>query len=152
MSVAELYAQIADEHGVQLKLPADQIVRELYTYFEDAQISDEMLVLIKQLQRHYTVTVLSNTEVETGKIFSQGMIASTVGHVYASSQLGMKKPEREIYEYVCGDLAVSPQECLFIDDLEENVIGAQKVGMQTIIFKDHKTLVQDLERRSLLVE
>lgn len=149
-SVADLYAQIADEQGIQLKLPSEQVVRELYTYFEDAQISDEMLVLIKQLQKHYIVTVLSNTEVETGQIFSQGMIASTVGHVYASAQLGMKKPEREIYDHVCDDLGVISQACLFIDDLDENVLGAQKAGMQAVVFTDYEALVRYLKKENII--
>lgn len=150
LSVADLYKKLAQECDIQLDMPAAQVVKELYTYFEDAQISEEMLSLIKMLQREYTVVVLSNAEVETGKIFSQGMIATTVGHVYASSQLQMKKPDREIYEYVCNDLDVTPRECIFIDDIEENVIGAKKVGMRAVVFIDDKTLAQDLERMNLL--
>lgn len=145
LSVTQFYDDLATACNVRLQLPADQLVKELYVYFEEATITDEMLFLINKLQKCYTVVVLTNTEVETGKIFSQGMIATTVGHVYASSQLHMKKPSPEIYAYVCHNLGVVPQECVFIDDLEENINGARRKGMRGIIYRNHETLVQDLK-------
>lgn len=152
LSVANFYENLAEECDVRLRLPADQAVKELYTYFEDATLTDEMFLLIQSLQQQYTVVVLTNTEVETGKIFAEGMVANTVGHVYASSQLHMKKPDREIYEYVYNNLVVTPQECFFIDDLEENVVGAQKTGMRAVVYTDHETLVRALVKEGILEE
>ncbi len=150
LSVAKFYDDLAQAHDVQLKMPANQVVEDLYIYFEKAQIGEEMLHLIQKLQKRYTVVILTNAEVETGKIFTQGKIANAVDHVYASSQLQMRKPDREIYEYVCDDLAVIPQECFFIDDLEENEIGAQKAGMHATVYIDYETLVRDLKKMNLL--
>ena len=42
----------------------------------------------------------------------------------------MVKPDAAIYELFCERYGVSPESCLFIDDMERNVEGARRVGMQ----------------------
>jgi epoxide hydrolase-like predicted phosphatase len=49
--------------------------------------------------------------------------------VVISGEVGMRKPEPEIYAEVCRRLAVEPDECVFVDDLAPNVRGAVAVGM-----------------------
>ncbi len=49
--------------------------------------------------------------------------------VFTSYDLKCRKPEREIYLRVCEAVDLAPSEILFLDDREENVIGAQAVGM-----------------------
>lgn len=47
-----------------------------------------------------------------------------------SSDIKMEKPHAEIYNYVCNRYGLIPEECLFIDDIQKNVDGAEAVGMQ----------------------
>jgi putative hydrolase of the HAD superfamily len=49
-----------------------------------------------------------------------------------SGEVGMHKPEREIYELTVEKLGVEPSECVFIDDLRENCEGAESIGMTAI--------------------
>jgi putative hydrolase of the HAD superfamily len=53
-------------------------------------------------------------------------------HVIESSKVGVRKPEPRIYEMMCEALAVSPRECVFLDDLGVNLKPAQAMGMKTI--------------------
>jgi putative hydrolase of the HAD superfamily len=52
--------------------------------------------------------------------------------VVDSSRVGLRKPDPRIYELTCARLDVSPDRCLFIDDLECNVDAAKAVGMDSI--------------------
>ena len=52
--------------------------------------------------------------------------------VYYSCELGMRKPDEEIFTYVIEVNNLKPQETLFIDDMENNIIGAQSVGLRTV--------------------
>ncbi|MGA7988006.1 MAG: HAD family phosphatase [Candidatus Dormiibacterota bacterium] len=52
--------------------------------------------------------------------------------VIDSSKVGLRKPDPEIYHLTCKRLGVSPERCLFIDDLLCNVEAATALGMQTI--------------------
>ena len=44
----------------------------------------------------------------------------------------MKKPDREIFEYILNDLKAEPEEVLIIDDSEENIKAASQMGINTI--------------------
>ena len=52
--------------------------------------------------------------------------------VFASSDIGMRKPERAAFEHVCREIGLPPQALLFFDDLEENVAGARACGLQAV--------------------
>ena len=52
-----------------------------------------------------------------------------------SALVGIKKPNPDIYLLTCRKLEVSPTECLFMDDKQENVEAAKQVKMQTICWK-----------------
>ncbi len=56
-----------------------------------------------------------------------------------SSEVGMRKPEERIYHHTIEALnerlgvRLIPQDCLFIDDFEQNIAGAIAVGMATLL-------------------
>lgn len=52
--------------------------------------------------------------------------------VVDSSRVGLRKPDPRIYQLTCERLGVSPDRCLFIDDLECNVDAARSLGIDAI--------------------
>lgn len=55
------------------------------------------------------------------------------------------KPEPAIYKILLEDYGLKPEECVFIDDREENCRGARKLGMHAVRFHDFKQAAADLE-------
>lgn len=56
-----------------------------------------------------------------------------------SAEVRYSKPDRKIYESLLQKYMLRPEECLFIDDIEANVIGAESVGMKGYItFGSHE--------------
>ena len=54
----------------------------------------------------------------------------TVGEqCFFSFALGLHKPDPRIYRAVCRELKVKPDQCVFLDDREDNVLGARSIGM-----------------------
>ena len=49
--------------------------------------------------------------------------------IVVSGEIGMRKPDPGIFHHAAEAIGVAPEHCFFIDDLEENVLGAQAVGM-----------------------
>jgi HAD superfamily hydrolase (TIGR01509 family) len=64
-----------------------------------------------------------------------------------SCELGVNKPEREIYEVCLRRLDVDPNECLFVDDSAKNVQGAIEVGMHTIQFENFPQFMLELDQK-----
>ena len=78
------------------------------------------------------------------KIDSKGMLApdaardnverihANFDHIIESSKAGVRKPEPRIYEMMCEALSVTPEACVFLDDLGVNLKPARAMGMTTI--------------------
>jgi HAD superfamily hydrolase (TIGR01509 family) len=52
-----------------------------------------------------------------------------------SGDVGMHKPEPEIFRLGAERIGVPPEECVFVDDLRENCAGAEAVGMTAILHR-----------------
>lgn len=65
--------------------------------------------------------------------------------VVISGEVGMRKPEPEIYLHTAERLAVPPAECVFVDDLPSNVQGALSVGMVGVRFESPEQATGELE-------
>jgi putative hydrolase of the HAD superfamily len=65
--------------------------------------------------------------------------------VVISGEVGMRKPEPEIYLHAAAALDVDPAECVFVDDLGPNVKGAVAVGMVGIRHESAEQTAAELE-------
>ena len=64
--------------------------------------------------------------------------------VYLSYELGMRKPDVDIYRHVLDDAGLDASETVFIDDSFRNIEGATGAGIATIHLEHHETLGDDL--------
>jgi putative hydrolase of the HAD superfamily len=114
-----------------------------------AHINNRMVDWIRRLGAAGVKTaILSNMPVS----FYQRVLArySWIGLlnvVVISGKLGLVKPEPEIFHATLSELGTDPDETLFIDDLEPNVTGARRVGLEVIRFSDEETLDRIVSER-----
>jgi epoxide hydrolase-like predicted phosphatase len=66
--------------------------------------------------------------------------------VVISGEVGLNKPEPEIFRLGAERLGVPPEECVFVDDLRENCEGAEAVGMTAILHRGADGTLPELER------
>ena len=55
------------------------------------------------------------------------------------------KPDPEIYKTLLRRYKLKAEECAFIDDTEENVISAQKLGLTGIVFTGYEDAVEKMK-------
>jgi putative hydrolase of the HAD superfamily len=63
-----------------------------------------------------------------------------------SGEVGLHKPQPEIYRLACERLGVEPDDAVFVDDLRENCAGAAAVGMAAVLHRDSERTIAELER------
>jgi putative hydrolase of the HAD superfamily len=63
-----------------------------------------------------------------------------------SGEVGLHKPQPEIYRLACERLGVEPADSVFVDDLRENVAGAEAIGMTAVLHRDTAATIAELER------
>lgn len=57
------------------------------------------------------------------------------------------KPEKAIYQKLLNMYKLDPKKSVFLDDRQENIDGAKKLGIQTVLFKDFKQATAELEKK-----
>src|SRR5918992_1123182 len=55
--------------------------------------------------------------------------------VVISGEVGLHKPQPEIFELATQRVGLPPEECVFVDDLKENCVGAKAVGMTAVLHR-----------------
>jgi putative hydrolase of the HAD superfamily len=64
--------------------------------------------------------------------------------VVDSAFVGMRKPERRIYELTVERLGVAAEECVFVDDLEVNCVVARELGMVAVQYRDSDQAIAEI--------
>jgi len=104
--------------------------------------------ILESAQKNYRTFLLSNTNAIHVPYYF-GYLLKTYGvygythffeKAYFSFELGLRKPNREIFEYVLNDAAINPKNTLLVDDFIDNIETAIKLGFQVIHLKAPLTL------------
>ena len=77
--------------------------------------------------------------------YDRDLLAELFEDVVISAEVGMHKPQPEIFQLACERLGVDPAEAIFVDDLRENIAGAEAVGMIGVLHRDPEDTVSRLE-------
>jgi putative hydrolase of the HAD superfamily len=77
-------------------------------------------------------------------IYEPRLLDELFDAVVISGEVGLHKPQPEIFLLACERLGLEPAECVFVDDLRENVAGAEAVGMTAILHRDPRATVAKL--------
>ena len=72
--------------------------------------------------------------------------------IIISGDVGMIKPDHEIFELLLQRIGCSAEKCLFIDDHEPNITAARTLGFQTILFETAPQLKTSLSQMGILGE
>lgn len=72
---------------------------------------------------------------------------------YLSHEIHLRKPNRDIFEYVLSENNLNPSECFFIDDSKDNIETAHNIGLNTWHIDPHtEDIIQMLEKKATLFE
>jgi len=118
----------------------------------------ERFDMLLRLRRHYAVFLLSNindlhaTWIDDYMAREHGLAdfqSRYFDAVYYSHLIRLRKPDRDIYEYVLADAELLPGQSVFIDDLPENVQAAQAVGIPGILKTPDEDILDLMEKTFL---
>jgi putative hydrolase of the HAD superfamily len=113
------------------------------------KLDKDVFKVMKKLKESgkYRIGVISNNSKEWSVYSKENLgIGAYCDSWIVSCDLGIKKPDKEIYLKAAESLGLMPEECLFIDNKQRNIDGAAVVGMKGIHFKDAKQLVEELKK------
>ncbi len=134
------------------KIPTEKLVASLSLFFKSkksiekiknlwiknyadlAKSNKAVLKIIKKLHKTYKIFLFSNTTEMSHLHNSKIGIYDNFDGLFMSFKIGMKKPDKKIYEKILSKIDCKPEECIFIDDDPKNLEPAKLKGMTTILF------------------
>jgi epoxide hydrolase-like predicted phosphatase len=112
----------------------------------------EVCELIPRLKGRCRLLLGSNTNAIHARFFRK-QFGDVLGHfdeLVLSHEIGVRKPKPGFFEH-CQRLAgSSPEQCLFIDDLPENVQAAKNLGWRGIVYKPDNGLAAALKQHGVI--
>lgn len=135
----ELWANFADIVGSDKE--------SVYKRIKDFDGLDKRLLsFIDDKKPDYKIGMISNV----GHGFIERMFVDKPASEYfdsiiLSSDVGIVKPDKRIYELSASQLGCKPEDCVFIDDLAKNAAGAELAGMKAIIYRDYDSFKRQID-------
>lgn len=107
--------------------------------------------LLKRLKEKYPVYLISDTNpLHFEFIRKKFSILNHIDQFFLSYEIGVKKPDPRIYFEVLKRSRAKAESVLYIDDREDLVAAARKMGFSALVFKSPKSLEKELIRRQVL--
>ncbi|MGI9611648.1 MAG: HAD family hydrolase [Acidimicrobiales bacterium] len=146
-SVDVFAAGLRDE--LDLHLTADEVVERFRRF--PRGLFPGAAAMVSDVGRRVTTGVLSNTNaLHWDSQADADRIAGLFDRHYLSYELGLVKPDAEIFERVLADLDMAAPNVLFLDDNQVNVDAARAVGLVAHVTKGVAAASAVLRRHDLL--
>lgn len=112
------------------------------------EVDAEVLGLIRAQRRLRTVALLSNATDRLRSDLRALGLDDEVDAVFSSAELGVAKPDPQVFARVCAALGVAPEQCLFVDDSTGHVAAAAALGLRAHHYRSAAELGAFLDRWS----
>ena len=128
-------------HEMHMPLSYEQFAHGWQAVF--VALRPEVIEIMRKLREQgHRVVVLSNTNRLHTEFWPDEypQIRAVADRIYLSQDMGMRKPEARIYQRVLQEEGVSAEDAVFFDDNADNIAGANRLGITSILVTGRKTI------------
>ena len=117
------------------------------SFWEGDQLDYELVDIIRRLRGRYRTAMLSNAWENLRSLMTNDWhISDAFDTIVISAEVGLMKPDPQIYHLVLEKVDAKPQETVFIDDFKENIEAARRLGLNTILFINRAQALGDFRQ------
>ena len=138
--------------AVNSNVPIDTL-RKVYSdaYIKYSLIDKGMVELAKNLKKNYRLFCVTNTNLLHKNINQERGLFDVFERVFSSTE--SKRLKNALwFKEILNELNLSGSECIFIDDLNENIFQAREAGINSIQFTDRESLIKDLAEYDVIIK
>jgi putative hydrolase of the HAD superfamily len=135
--------EFAERFGELLEL--DDRTRLIERMFGGVRADQRMLAAVRRARAAGLRTGLISNSMG-GASYDRSVFPELFDGVVISGDVGLHKPQPEIFLLGAERAGVAPDRCVFVDDLRENCDGAAAVGMTAVLHRGADTTLPELER------
>jgi putative hydrolase of the HAD superfamily len=146
LSLSSDYGYISREEYIeQVSRITHKSPKEIEAIMQASHVRNQTLIeYVRTLRPQYKVAMLSN--VGRGlidQLFTRQELKELFDTVVLSSEVGMVKPDPAIFNFTSNKMGVLPEDCLMIDDIDDNIDGAKAAGMHGVVFTTTNEFIID---------
>jgi len=142
ISSQEFYERVRDT--LSLKMSFDEFRNVWCNIFREVP---EMVDLFHRLRKEYKTYILSNTDsLHMPYVLEKFPWLNLFDGQALSYKLGERKPSPEFFKRALDKFKLDPAECVFIDDIEENVLAGRAAGIDSIQHITPKETISELRK------
>ncbi len=113
--------------------------------FAGMRADEAMVDAVRAAKRAGVRTALVSNSWGAGR-YDRDAFPELFDAVVISGEVGLNKPEPEIFLLAAERVGLAPEDCVFLDDLKENCAGAEAVGMTAVLHRGPDGSLPELER------
>ncbi len=114
-------------------------------FFAGDILDRSLLDFIRSLKPQYHTGLISNAWSDLRQYLAKESCEDAFDTIIISAEVGLIKPEAQIYELALDQANVQAAEALMVDDVRINIDGCQRIGMRGILFKDVEETIQQIK-------
>lgn len=142
-ALSKFYKSLSDEFKKKYSFKK---IQEIFNIQMDCKVpsayADSLLKGLKK--KGYRLLYLTNRKKCAQELIDKQGLLKFVKYFeggIVSGDVGMRKPNPEIWKMLIKKYSLNPEECLFVDDKEKNCLVAKSLGMQYLVFDRKRSLV-----------
>jgi len=112
-----------------------------------------MLKLVETLKKdgRHNLFIISNYAKQAAEILldQYQSFFALFDDIIISANIGMIKPDKEIFHHLLNKHKLEPEKCVFIDDLQENIHSAKDLGINGILYNNFGDVKHKLEKLNI---
>jgi putative hydrolase of the HAD superfamily len=130
--------------GPLLGIPRERHEGLVDRLFAGMEPEESMLEALRQARRAGLKTGMISNSWGRGR-YDRSTFDELFDGVVISGEVGLHKPQPQIFELGAERVGLSPMSCVFVDDLRENCVGAEAVGMVAVLHRGPDETLARLE-------
>ncbi|MBC8501080.1 MAG: HAD family phosphatase [Nanoarchaeota archaeon] len=142
--------EFADIVKHTFKLNVDVLEKWREVYLEVMNVNKELLELADELKKNYKVAIISNMPNMHAEINKERNVFSHFKPAFISCEIGLIKPQKEIFDLMLEKLKLKAEECIFIDDRENHLDVPKEMGFKVIHYTGNNNLMEQLKQLEIL--
>jgi epoxide hydrolase-like predicted phosphatase len=131
--------------GPLLGIPEERYAGLVDRLFAGMEPEEPMFEALRRARRAGVKTGMISNSWGRGR-YDRSMFGELFDGVVISGEVGLHKPEPEIFELGAERVGLKPAACVFVDDLRENCEGAEAVGMVAVLHRGADETIERLEQ------
>jgi putative hydrolase of the HAD superfamily len=129
-------------HGAPESLqPTDLIARML----ADVRLDERMVAAVRAARASGIRTALLSNSWGLD-YYPRDLLEELFEEIVISGEVAMRKPDPDVYLHTAERLGLRPEQCVFVDDHDDNIEAAAKIGMRTVHHRDTPETIEEMER------